>query len=111
MSEVIAMDVNYLNPPDQRWSYRYNHGRRGWSWASLDWDPDIRQPFGTKYDGEQDATGRSQLFGDGRVAWRPISLKLEDNVPGLANGGGFAENEWNGPGSGWVTESEVKAYY
>jgi len=112
MTEVIAMDVNYLNPPGMQWSYLYNHGRRGWSWADLDWNPDIQQPLGhTRYDGEQDATGRNQLFGDGHVVWRPISLKPEDNVPGDVHGNGFFENEWNGPGSGWVTQQDVKAYY
>jgi len=107
VTEVIAMDVDL-----GAHSYLYNHGRKGWSWASLDWNPDIQQPVGhTRYDGEQDATGRNQLFGDGRVAWRPISLKGEDNVPGEVYGYGFAENEWNGPGSGWVTQEDVKAYY
>jgi prepilin-type N-terminal cleavage/methylation domain-containing protein len=108
MSEVIAMDVdNGLH------SYLYNHGRKGWSWASLDWvPPDIQLPEShTKWDGQQDATGRSQLFGDGRVEWRSISLKPIDNVPGTVHGMGFAENEWNGPGSGWVTQLDVKAYY
>ena len=108
MSEVIAMDVDMGSN-----SYLYNHGRKGWSWASLDWvPPGIKLPErNTKWDGEQDATGRSQLFGDGRVSWRPISLKPQDNVPGDVHGGGFAENEWNGPGSGWVAELDVKAYY
>jgi prepilin-type N-terminal cleavage/methylation domain-containing protein len=112
MSEVIAMDVDYTVTSGPPHSYLYNHGKKGWSWASLDWNPDIQQPAGhTRFDGEQDATGRSQLFGDGRVQWRAISLKPEDNVPGEVHGYGFAENEWNGPGSGWVTEFDVKAYY
>jgi prepilin-type N-terminal cleavage/methylation domain-containing protein len=112
MTEVIAMDVDYTVPSGPPHSYLYNHGRKGWSWASLDWNPDIQQPAGhTRFDGEQDATGRNQLFGDGRVAWRSISLKPEDNVPGEVYGFGFAENEWNGPGSGWVTQQDVKAYY
>ena len=113
MSEVIAMDVNYGNPMETRWSYRYNHGRRGWSWCDLDWgDTEIQQPTKHyRYDGQQDATGRSQMFGDGRVSWRSISLEPEDNIPGTVHGMGFAENEWNGPGSGWVTQYDVKAYY
>jgi len=112
VTEVIAMDVDWTVPSGPPHSYLYNHGRKGWSWASLDWNPDIQQPTGhTRFDGEQDATGRNQLFGDGRVAWRSISLKPEDNVPGLVHGNGFAENEWNGPGSGWVTKRDVKAYY
>ena len=112
MSEVIAMDVNYTNPTDTQHSYLYNHGRKGWAWPDLDWPPPIVQPVGHyRYDGGQDATGRSQLFGDGRVSWRSISLKKEDNVPGLVYGGGFAENEWNGPHSGWLAQDAVKAYY
>ena len=111
MSEVIAMDVDHTSTIGLH-SYLYNHGRKGWSWASLDWNPNIQLPDRhTKWDGQQDATGRSQLFGDGRVSWRKISLQPEDNVPGLVHGNGFAENEWNGPGSGWVTQEDVKCYY
>ncbi len=111
MSGVIAMDVDY-NSSVGLYSYRYNHGRKGWSWASLDWDPRLLPPPGhIRYDGEQDATGRSQLFGDGRVQWRSISPKPEDNVPGEVHGQGFFENEWNGPGSGWVTKDAIKCYY
>jgi prepilin-type N-terminal cleavage/methylation domain-containing protein len=110
MSEVIAMDVDGTVH-----SYLYNHGRKGggWAWPDLDWAPPIVQPTGNhyKYDGQQDATGRSQLFGDGRVSWRKISLKVEDNVPGVEVGLGFKENEWNGPGSGWMTDEDVKVYY
>jgi hypothetical protein len=107
MSDVIAMDVDMGVH-----SYLYNHGRKGWSWASLDWNPPIQQPVGhTRYDGEQDATGRNQLFGDGRVSWRPISLEPEDNVPGEVYGGGFTENEWNGAGSGWMVQYDIKCYY
>jgi prepilin-type N-terminal cleavage/methylation domain-containing protein len=108
MSEVIAMDVD-----GDVHSYLYNHGRRrGWAWPDLDWAPPIVQPVGHyKYDGEQDATGRSQLFGDGRVSWRSISLKPQDNVPGWEHGQGFFENEWNGPGSGWMAQDDVKCYY
>jgi prepilin-type N-terminal cleavage/methylation domain-containing protein len=107
MSEVIAMDVNAGVH-----SYLYNHGRKGWSWPDLSWAPEgAKQPVGhTRYDGEQDATGRSQLFGDGRVSWRSISSKPEDNVPGIEHGG-FFENEWNGPGSGWMAQDDVRCYY
>jgi prepilin-type N-terminal cleavage/methylation domain-containing protein len=107
MSEVIAMDVK-----GTLHSYLYNHGRKGWAWPDLDWPPPIVQPVGHyRYDGGQDATGRSQLFGDGRVSWRSISLKGEDNVPGFEYGEGFAENEWNGPRSGWMAQDDVKCYY
>jgi hypothetical protein len=107
MSDVIAMDIG-----SGGYSYLYNHGRRGWSWVSLDWAPSFFQPPGhTRYDGEQDATGRNQLFGDGRVSWRPISLEPQDNVPGEVHGEGFFENEWNGPGSGWMIQEDIKCYY
>jgi hypothetical protein len=111
MSDVIAMDIGY-NSNFGSHSYSYNHGIKGWSWTSLDWTPSFFQPAGhTRYDGEQDATGRNQLFGDGCVSWRPISLEPADNVPGEVHGEGFFENEWNGPGSGWVTQSDIKSYY
>ncbi len=60
---------------------------------------------------EQDATGRSQLFGDGRVQWRKISLKFEDNVPsGDTLPDRYHEDDWNGPGSGWA-EPYNPSYY
>jgi len=106
MSEVICYDFDYGQV-----SFRYNHGRGGWAWC-LDW-ADVKAPGGhVVFDGEQDATGRSQLFGDGHVQWRDISLKFEDNIPSeiTEKGGvGFAENEWNGPGSGWL--GAFNSYY
>jgi len=105
MSEVLCMDTDYGG-----FSFRYNHGRDGWAWC-LSWHPDVQPPPGhIKFDGEQDATGRSQLFGDGSVIWRPISTKFEDNIPSEAFGPGFAENEWNGPRSGWVLEG-LRSWY
>ena len=86
--------------------WQYNHGRRGWSYA-FEWLVEQAQQH-VRYDGEQDATGRSQLFGDGRVQWRPIPLKLEDNLPSLA---GIREEEWNGPGSGFICHDNDGMYY
>ena len=99
MSESIYLDSSV--------AWHYNHGNRGWSYCfsylvSL-------AVINEKLDGEQDATGRSQLFGDGRVQWRPIPLKFEDNLPSqiTARGGvGFDENEWNGPGSGYIESQD-----
>ena len=100
MSEILNIDGGW-------WGLRYNHGRKGWSWG-LGW---ITAPVGhEKFDGEQDATGRSQLFGDGRVQWRPISLKFEDNIPSQNVPPGLLENEWNGPRSGWVNTWDVCWY-
>ncbi len=60
-----------------------------------------------KLNGEQDATGRSQLFGDGSVRWRSIPLKFEDNLPATIDvgGEGLDEEQWNGPGSGFIINS------
>ncbi len=101
MSEILNIDGGW-------WGLRYNHGKTGWSWG-LGW---ITAPVGhEKFDGEQDATGRSQLFGDGRVQWREISLKFEDNIPSRLNvPPGLQENEWNGQGSGWVNTNDVCWY-
>jgi hypothetical protein len=75
-------------------------------WIEIESPP----PGHEKFDGQQDATGRSQLFGDGRVQWRPISLKFEDNIPSQNVPPGLLENEWNGPGSGWVNTNDVCWY-
>lgn len=96
MSDILGMDYDFGGA-----TFRYNHGVDGWCW-SLNWHPDVQAPAGhIKFDGEQDATGRNQLFGDGCVQWRPISLEFEDNLPSEFVEG-LDENEWNGPGSGWV---------
>lgn len=109
MSEILNIDGGW-------WGLRYNHGRKGWSWG-LGWIDTVEPPPGhEKFDGQQDATGRSQLFGDGRVEWRPISLKFEENIPSdpANNGGrpgeGYLENKWNGPRSGWVNSWDVCWY-
>jgi len=87
MSENLYLDSGY-------W-WNYNHGRRGWSCA-FGWLAPQYQ-IKEKIDGEQDATGTSQLFGDGRVQWRSIPLKFEDNLPSermdLGDVVGFREDE------------------
>ncbi|MHC4445979.1 MAG: hypothetical protein ACYTA5_25575 [Planctomycetota bacterium] len=105
MSDILGMDYDF----GPGVLFRYNHGVDGWCW-SLSWHPDVDSPVGhIKFDGQQDATGRSQLFGDGRVQWRPISLEFEDNLPSESVEG-LDENEWNGPGSGWVLR-ELYSWY
>ena len=107
MSDILGMDYDYGGV-----AFRYNHGVEGWAWC-LNW-ANVDAPLGhIKFDGEQDATGRNQLFGDGRVQWRPISLEFADNIPSerVEMGGvGLDENEWNGPGSGWVLR-ELYSWY
>ena len=93
MSESMYMDDHTY--------WHYNHGRSGWSYC-FNYITELSRK--SKYDGEQEATGRSQLFGDGSVRWRSIPLKFEDNLPATieAGGEGLAEEEWNGPGSGFI---------
>jgi prepilin-type N-terminal cleavage/methylation domain-containing protein len=106
MSEILNLD--FSEPP----VYRHNHGRRGWSWNEDYWEGTGYGPTSGHRDYEEDggmATGRSQLFGDGRVQWRGISLKTEDNLPSNYTGG-RRENEWNGVGSGWVARNDTDYY-
>lgn len=104
MSEILNLDYSDA-------CYRYNHGRNGWSWNEDVWITGFRPPVGqSNYEvDDPKATGRSQLFGDGRVQWRAISLKTEDNLPSQYYDG-RRENEWNGPGSGWVAENDTDYY-
>jgi len=104
MSEIINIDdAGGWN------SLRYNHGLTGWAWG-MGWAAPAPPPGHDKFDGEQDATGRNQLFGDGRVEWRPISLEFEDNVPSAYTDDGFYEDDWNGTGSGWVDRTNPSYY-
>ncbi len=92
MSEILSKDGGSGGAGDP---YRYNHGKTGWSWFTAD-------VIGhTEYDPFPQATGRSQVFGDGHVLWRPIPLKTEDNLPSSGDVG-CQEDRWNGPGSGWI---------
>ncbi|MHC4559076.1 MAG: type II secretion system protein [Planctomycetota bacterium] len=105
MSEIINIDDGR---PGGWNGLRYNHGRDGWSWAQ-GWSDVLPPPGHQKYDGDQDATGRSQLFGDGRVQWKAIPLKFEDNVPSTKDVG-YLENDWNGPDSGWIQDLNTSYY-
>ena len=98
MSENIYLDSGI--------AWQYNHGRKGWSYVFSNLLPVPGKNL--KFDGEPDATGRSQLFGDGRVQWRAISSKFEDNLPSSTTYGGVGlkEDEWNGPGSGFIMSAD-----
>ncbi|MHC4445978.1 MAG: hypothetical protein ACYTA5_25570, partial [Planctomycetota bacterium] len=84
--------------------YRYNHGRDGWSWSTY-WD-DIYSDV-SPY---PKATGRNQLFGDGRVRWKEIPA--DNNLP-THEDIFFQQNNgmWNGPDSGWVGDQWDIAYF
>ena len=105
MSEILNLDYSDS-------CYRYNHGRNGWSWNEDIYTTGFRPPIGhSNYESDDPkATGRDQLFGDGRVVWRPISLKAEDNLPSSQYPPGRLENKWNGPGSGWVADNDTDYY-
>ena len=94
MAEILNLDVSDS-------SYRYNHGRGGWSWNEMN----FYNPSNTAYSPNPEATGRSQLFGDNHVEWRVISP--EQNLPLMSNR--FLD-EWNGSGSGWLGSGDVDYY-
>jgi len=100
MSEILWLTGDEIG----EMGYRYNHGRKGWSWngyaagAHCDLSP------------YPQATGRSKLFGDGRVVWKPIPLK--ENLPTHLDIF-FQENDgmWNGRDSGWVGDQWDISYF
>jgi len=91
MAEILNLDYSDS-------AYRYNHGRYGWSWN----EGRIHNPSKTAYSPDPAATGRSQLFGDGHVKWRNISI--EQNLPTKDNP---LIDEWNGPDSGWIARYDT----
>jgi prepilin-type N-terminal cleavage/methylation domain-containing protein len=107
MSESFYLDSSYV--------WHYNHGQKGWAYC-FDWMDTRLDSIAAahhRYDGDQDATGRSQLFGDGRVQWRKIPLKFEDNLPSEITemgGVGYNEDEWNGRGSGFIMSEDGYDY-
>jgi hypothetical protein len=109
-NRLLMSDSLYL---DSALAWNYNHGANGWACA-FGWLSSVPQKY-VRYDGEQDATGRNQLFGDGRVQWRSIPLNFEDNLPSerldLGDVDGFREEEWNGPGSGYIISGDFDFSY
>ena len=102
MSEILWITGDNV----ESMGYRYNHGKDGWSWngehsAALGHNDNSPNP---------QATGRSRLFGDGRVEWKPIPL--EENLP-TGDDPFFQENDgmWNGRDSGWVGDGYDCSYF
>ena len=90
MSEILFLTADAIDDL----SYRYNHGKNGWSWNTLDVVGHIDYyPF-------PQATDRGQLFGDGRVTRKAIPL--DDNLPVDPHKPVGVESMWNGHDSGWV---------
>jgi prepilin-type N-terminal cleavage/methylation domain-containing protein len=102
MSEILWITGDSLTSM----GYRYNNGKNGWSWngdmIGAVGHNDV-SPF-------PQATGRMQLFGDGRVSWKPIPL--ENNLP-THEDIFFDENDgmWNGRDSGWVGDQFDCSYF
>jgi hypothetical protein len=96
MAEILNLDTS--SPA----TYRYNHGKDGWSWN----EGNYRNPSNPALSPNPKATGRSQMFGDGHVEWRNIDL--EQNLPVM--GDRWIE-EWNGPGSGWMARQDDTSYF
>jgi len=86
--------------------YRYNHGKQGWSWNG-----DVIGAVGyNDVSPFPQATGRGQLFGDGRVVFKPIPL--DKNLP-TAEDIFWQVNDgmWNGHDSGWVGDGFDCSYF
>jgi prepilin-type N-terminal cleavage/methylation domain-containing protein len=94
MAEILNLDYS-----DR--SYRYNHGRAGWSWNEMN----FRNPSNTAYSPDPAATGRGQLFGDIHVGWRQIPA-----APNLPTHEDEYIMNWNGPGSGWLGDYDTSYF-
>jgi prepilin-type N-terminal cleavage/methylation domain-containing protein len=92
MSEILFVTADAIDDL----SYRYNHGKDGWSWNTLDVIGHI------DYYPYPQATGRGQLFGDGHVSFKTIPLPLEENIPTNPHKPLGDDSMWNGRDSGWV---------
>ena len=95
MAEILNLDISDS-------AYRYNHGRGGWSWNEMNY----YNPSHTAYSPNPEATGRSQLFGDGHVEWKNIDIV--PNLPTMDNPRPQEmRGEWNGDKSGWVGPNDT----
>lgn len=94
MAEILNLDVS-------DGAYRYNHGRDGWSWNETNY----ASPVGLDKSPNPQATGRSQLFGDGHIEWRNITP--ESNLPTMED---RYVDEWGGTGSGWLATGDMSYY-
>jgi prepilin-type N-terminal cleavage/methylation domain-containing protein len=102
MSEILWLTGDSLSSM----SYRYNNGKNGWSWNG-----DVIGAIGhTDASPFPQATGRMQLFGDGRVEWKAIPL--DKNLP-THEDIRFDENYgmWNSRDSGWVGDGGDMSYF
>lgn len=103
---LLMSDILLLTGFSSDMGYRYNHGRDGWSWNAYDYEPGAHSDQSPN----PKATGRSQLFGDGRVRWKAIPA--DNNLP-THEDKFFQQNNgmWNGPDSGWVGDQWDCSYF
>jgi prepilin-type N-terminal cleavage/methylation domain-containing protein len=103
---LLMSEILWLTGSGSDMGYRYNNGKRGWSWNGYE--------SGALGHSDQSpnpqATGRGQLFGDGRVVWKAIPL--DKNLP-THEDIFFQENDgmWNGYDSGWVGDQYDCSYF
>jgi hypothetical protein len=100
MSDILLL----TGSPTSEMAYRYNHGQDGWSWNGYGFGIHSDQSPNPK------ATGRNQLFGDGRVRWKVIPEN--NNLPTHLDMF-FQQNNgmWNGADSGWVGDEYDISYF
>ncbi len=102
MSEILWITGDSLSSM----AYRYNNGKNGWSWNG-----DVIGAVGhTDASPNPQATGRMQMFGDGRVEWKAIpldkNLPTHEDIFWQVNDG-----MWNGRDSGWVGDGMDVSYF
>jgi hypothetical protein len=96
---LIMSDILFLTGDTHMAGYRYNHSIDGWSWNGY-----IPGMTHSDQSPNPKATGRNQLFGDGRVTFKKIAL--DENLPTLADPYWLVnDGMWNGQDSGWVGEA------
>ncbi len=96
MSEILWITGDSITSM----GYRYNHGRKGWSWNG-----DMIGATGhNDVSPNPQATGRGQMFGDGRVSFKDIPLKknlpTQEDISFILSRAD--DGMWNGRDSGWV---------
>ncbi len=100
---LLMSEALWLTGDTTTSGYRYNHGKNGWSW----YGGEGRTVGHSDQSPNPQATGRGQLFGDGRVSWKGIpldkNLPTHEDIPFLLSGAN--DGMWNGRDSGWVGEA------
>ena len=107
-SRLLMSEILYIDTSDSM--YRYNHGRKGWSWNEYSRPAGGGTPHAVSagVDTDSMATGRSQLFGDGRVEWKDIPGSGPFDLPDMGNRN---MQEWGGYDTGWLSYGADISYF